>query len=105
MGEAHNATDRIECMEKCATDENCKSATFNGPTSVNSNTCVLAYGDPADEFNLKNDSGLATAPRCCHCPCDSKVSNLRDQCIRLYHWGTTSNNPRFWQICDKYIFN
>ena len=73
VGEAHPTKDKFECMEKCAADKNCKSATFNGPTSVNPNICVLAYGDPAEEngeFILKDGSGLATAPRCCHCPCE-----------------------------------
>ena len=74
---AHPAKDKFECMEKCAADEKCKSATFNGPTSVNSNICVLAYGDPAEKngsFTLRNDSDLTTAPRCCHCPCDDTVN-------------------------------
>ena len=70
VGEAHPTKDKYECMEKCAADKNCKSATFNGKDSVNPYLCVLAYDDPAAEFTLRNGSDLATAPRCCHCPCD-----------------------------------
>ena len=71
VGEAHRTKDKFECMEKCAADEKCKSATFNGKDSVNPYVCVLAYGEPSQKFQLTYNSDLATAPRCCHCSCDS----------------------------------
>ena len=47
VGEAHQSTkNKFECMETCAADKNCRSVTFNGPTSVNPNICVLAYRRP-----------------------------------------------------------
>ena len=88
---AHPTKDKFECMEKCGADENCKSATFNGPTSVNPNICVLAYGDPAEKngtFISKNGSDLATAPRCCHCPCDrnSKKNDTSYKIRNIKQW-------------------
>ena len=74
VGNAHKSTDQLDCMAKCALDDQCKSATFNGPKSVNPNICVLAYENSTEQFKIiprydGNKFLLSSAPRCCHCDC------------------------------------
>ena len=74
VGNAYNSTDQLDCMAKCALDEQCKSASFNGPFSVNPNICVLAHKNSTQQFKILPSfpgiSDVSTAPRCCHCDCD-----------------------------------
>ena len=77
VGNAHKSTNQLHCMDKCASDDQCKSATFNGPQSVNPNVCVLAYEKSTEQFIINPTDGnnkflLSSAPRCCHCDCLSK---------------------------------
>ena len=74
VGNAFNSTGQLDCMAKCTLDDQCKSATFNGPESVNPNICVLAYENSTEQFIIKPSDGsnkflLSSAPRCCHCDC------------------------------------
>ena len=71
VGNAYKSTDQLDCMAKCASDDQCKSATFNGPKSVNPNLCVLAYENSTEQFRIESSDKflLSSAPRCCHCDC------------------------------------
>ena len=74
VGNAFKSTDQLDCMAKCALDDQCKSATFNGRQSVNPYICVLAYENSTEQFIIKPSDGsnkwlISSAPRCCHCDC------------------------------------
>jgi hypothetical protein len=74
VGNAYKSTDELDCMAKCASDEQCKSATFNGPKCDNPYLCVLAYKNSTEQFRIESKDGsneflLTSAPRCCHCDC------------------------------------
>ena len=71
VGNAYYSQGPHDCMAKCAVDEKCQSATFNGPESVNEWICVLAYGFITEQFKIvPRLNQLTSAPRCCHCDCD-----------------------------------
>merc|ERR1719483_221763 len=65
VGKSFSTSSRSTCQASCQSNSQCKSVTFNGPTSANPNKCVLNYGPTDRKISVPSGSGIASAPKYC----------------------------------------
>ena len=65
VGNAFSTTSKQTCQQTCQNNPQCKSVTFNGPSSANPNKCVLNYGETGQVIDLPPNSGISSAPKYC----------------------------------------